>query len=332
MSWEEAMQITVLTVPDCPNGPVVRERIAAALDGRAAEVELLEITEQADAEQTGMTGSPTVLIDGTDPFAQAGAAPSVSCRIYRDADGGADGAPSVDELRRALAAAGLADKACDDCCAAVDAMDLVGRGGRGRLAPAEGGLRAVHRAVLRHFAVTGRAPEPAVLEPIAAEAGRPAAEVLAELDREDFLTLDQDGQIRAAYPFSAVPTAHRVTIAGGALVWSMCAIDALGIPAMLGQDAVITSSDPTNSESVMVTHAGGRTTWEPSTAVVFVGRRGSTGPAAEVCCDRLNFFTSRTSAEAWARRQHPDVTGQIVDQAQAEEIGRQIFGPLLADE
>ncbi|MFD4582322.1 ArsR family transcriptional regulator [Streptomyces sp. NPDC058423] len=48
------------------------------------------------------------------------------------------------------------------------------------------------------------------------------------------------------------------------------------------------------------THAGGRTTWEPSTAVV-VGRRDSSGPAADVCCDTLNFSTvprSRTTVRA----------------------------------
>lgn len=321
------MRITVLTVPDCPNGPVVRERITAALAGRAAEVELVEVSEQAEAERTGMTGSPTVLIDGVDPFARAGSAPSVSCRIHRDDDGKADGAPSVDELRRALVAAGLPDRPCDEC-RAVDARDLVGRGGLGRIAPVAGGLRTVHQAVLRHFAATGRAPEPAELESVAATAGRTAAEVLAGLDQEDFLTLDQDGRIRAAYPFSAVPTAHRVTIAEGVHVWSMCAIDALGIPAMLGRDTVITSSDPITGESVTVTSDSGRTAWEPTTAVVFVGRRGGSGPAAEVCCDTLNFFTSRASAERWTA-QHPEVAGQIVSQAHAEEIGRQTFGALL---
>ncbi|MCX5613578.1 MULTISPECIES: hypothetical protein [unclassified Streptomyces] len=97
------MRITVLTVPDCPNAPVARERIAAALDGRAAKVELVEVRTEAEAARWGMTGSPTVLLDGADPFALAGAAPSVSCRLYRDADGRTDGAPSVEALRRAVA-------------------------------------------------------------------------------------------------------------------------------------------------------------------------------------------------------------------------------------
>jgi hypothetical protein len=49
-----------------------------------------------------MRGSPTLLLDGIDPFAVAGQRPSLSCRLYRDPDGRADGAPSVDALRNAI--------------------------------------------------------------------------------------------------------------------------------------------------------------------------------------------------------------------------------------
>ena len=80
--WKDArMRITVLTVPDCPNAPVVRQRIAEALDGRAAEVRLVEVAAPEDAVRWGMTGSPTVLVDGADLFAEPGASPSVSCRL-----------------------------------------------------------------------------------------------------------------------------------------------------------------------------------------------------------------------------------------------------------
>ncbi|MFH8590145.1 hypothetical protein ACH4GP_38220 [Streptomyces celluloflavus] len=210
MSQEESrMRITVLTVPECPNAPLAVERVTAALAGRAAAVELVEVLDQAQATELGMTGSPTVLLDGVDPFAPAGAVPSISCRLYREADGAVSGAPSVAALRAALDGAGLPETAVPgDCCEAAaldanaleaDALDTVGRGGQGRRAPAERGLRAVQQAVLRHFAATGAAPEPDVLEPVAATAGRSAVEVLDELAREDFLTLDADGRIAAAY-------------------------------------------------------------------------------------------------------------------------------------
>ncbi|MFE5739011.1 organomercurial lyase [Streptomyces celluloflavus] len=330
MSQEESrMRITVLTVPECPNAPLAVERVTAALAGRSAAVELVEVLDQAQATELGMTGSPTVLLDGVDPFAPAGAVPSISCRLYREADGAVSGAPSVAALRAALDGAGLPGTAVPGDCCEADALDAVGRGGRGRRAPAERGLRAVQQAVLRHFAVTGTAPEPGVLEPVAATAGRSAVEVLDELARADFLTLDADGRIAAAYPFSAAPTRHRVRIAGGAEVWSMCAIDALGIPAMLGRDTVISSTDPVTGDPVTVTTDGGTPVWAPADAVVFVGQRPGGGPAAAVCCDALNFFTGETTARAWAD-EHPEVPGHVVGQARAEEIATQTFGPLLA--
>ncbi|GHI02128.1 hypothetical protein AQI88_18260 [Streptomyces cellostaticus] len=100
------MRITVLAVPDCPNAPMAEERIARALDGQSADVERVEVSDQERAARLGMTGSPTVLIDGTDPFAVPGAPASVSCRLYCGPDGRADGAPSVADLRRALDAVG----------------------------------------------------------------------------------------------------------------------------------------------------------------------------------------------------------------------------------
>ncbi|MFC5170624.1 organomercurial lyase (plasmid) [Streptomyces sp. Q6] len=323
------MRITVLTVPDCPNVPLAQERIAAALDGRAAEVELVEVCDEAEAARWGMTGSPTVLLDGVDPFAPTGAAPSVSCRLYRDADGTVSGAPSVAALRQALSGADMAQSVVVGDCCESEGFAVVGRGGRGRRAPAERGLRAVHQAVLRHFAATGIAPEPGELATAAASTGRTAGQVLEDLAREDFLTLDEQGRIRAAYPFSAVPTRHRVRIEGGAEVWSMCAIDALGIPPMLGRDAVITSLDPVTEEAVTVTADGGLMTWEPADAVVFVGQRPGGGPAATTCCDALNFFTSDNAARTWAK-EHPSVPGRIVGQQDAEKLAAQTFGPLLA--
>jgi hypothetical protein len=52
---------------------------------------------------------------------------------------------------------------------------------------------------------------------------------------------------------SASPTAHTVQIANRAKVYAKCAIDALGIPAMLDTDVVIESLDPSTSEPITVT-------------------------------------------------------------------------------
>jgi predicted DsbA family dithiol-disulfide isomerase len=100
------MRIEVLTVPECPNGPLVEQRLAEALAGRpdvTVERRVAGTVEQA--EEYGMNGSPTLLIDGRDPFAEPGASTSLSCRLYRDGLGRAQGAPSISQLQAALAAA-----------------------------------------------------------------------------------------------------------------------------------------------------------------------------------------------------------------------------------
>jgi hypothetical protein len=105
------MQVTVLAVPDCPHLPVLDERLTEALDGLSAvTVSSRLIATEDEAARCGMHGSPTIVIDGLDPFARPGQPASVSCRLYRDSDGRTGGAPSVSQLRSALATAASGDR------------------------------------------------------------------------------------------------------------------------------------------------------------------------------------------------------------------------------
>ena len=101
------MELTLLTVPDCRHAAAFEERLAAALAGHpGAVIRRREVADDQEAAKAGMHGSPTLLIDGVDPFAGQDQAPSLSCRLYRDEAGRTAGAPSVQALRQALAAAG----------------------------------------------------------------------------------------------------------------------------------------------------------------------------------------------------------------------------------
>jgi len=55
-----------------------------------------------EAERVGFHGSPSILVDGVDVFADPEAGVGLSCRVYRTPDGLA-GAPTVEQLRAALA-------------------------------------------------------------------------------------------------------------------------------------------------------------------------------------------------------------------------------------
>jgi hypothetical protein len=97
------MNIAVLHVPNCPGAALLRHRLGQVLVGAlGAPVAWQVITSEDQARQHGMTGSPTLLVDGVDPFGHPGRQPSVSCRLYRGDDGRPGPAPSSPQLRAVL--------------------------------------------------------------------------------------------------------------------------------------------------------------------------------------------------------------------------------------
>lgn len=195
-----------------------------------------------------------------------------------------------------------------------------------------GPARQVHRAVLTEFAATGRAPAREKLDRIAACHGADPGAVAAELAERDVLAFTPGGQIRAAYPFSPVPTAVQVTWPGGPDIYAMCAIDALGVSAMLGRPVTITASEPGTGQVITVETDGARARWNPATAVVFAGSTGDECcVSADRTCGYINFFTSPQAARQWAKR-HPAIAGTVLDQAAALADGIAEFGALLQDQ
>jgi len=98
------MKLEILHVPDCPNVALLTALLKEALAGRRdIVIDQREIRDEAEAATRQMAGSPTLLIDGADPFAVAGQSPSLSCRLYADEAGAVAGAPSLAQLRTVLA-------------------------------------------------------------------------------------------------------------------------------------------------------------------------------------------------------------------------------------
>ena len=88
----------------CPNWKTAAQH----LEQLAAEHPDLRLTTHRvdtvdEAERVGFHGSPSILIDGVDAFADAHPVVGLACRIYHTPDG-PSGSPTLDQLRAALGA------------------------------------------------------------------------------------------------------------------------------------------------------------------------------------------------------------------------------------
>ena len=76
------MELTVLAVLGCPNVPVLQKRLAEVLaEWPGVMLQWRVIADVAEAARWRMHGSPTLLVNGHDPFAQAGSCPALACRM-----------------------------------------------------------------------------------------------------------------------------------------------------------------------------------------------------------------------------------------------------------
>jgi hypothetical protein len=103
------VDVELLVVPDCPNASAAQALLRSALDAAglaATPIRISVIHSEREAENRGFVGSPTILINGIDPFAEPGRPVAVACRVY-PGPAGVSGLPPADEVRRALTADGM---------------------------------------------------------------------------------------------------------------------------------------------------------------------------------------------------------------------------------
>jgi len=91
-----------MTCPTCVSSTSSPAPTGGSLtpDPHAVAYEQVTTAEQADA--AGFVGSPTILVNGTDPFANPGTPTGLACRVYLT-DSGVQPAPAVEQMQAALA-------------------------------------------------------------------------------------------------------------------------------------------------------------------------------------------------------------------------------------
>ena len=97
------MEIELLVVQDCPHEAAAAELITTAVahTGVKATITYTIIASEDQARQRGFIGSPTILLNDSDPFARLEAPVALACRLYSTPDG-LRGVPTLRDLRQAL--------------------------------------------------------------------------------------------------------------------------------------------------------------------------------------------------------------------------------------
>ena len=101
------MKVVLQYSADCPNWQRAHDLVRQVLHQLAQPDDVLvlqAVSTPQEAESVGFRGSPTVLVDGVDPFADPSAPVGLTCRVFSTPDGLA-GSPTLEQLREVLRAA-----------------------------------------------------------------------------------------------------------------------------------------------------------------------------------------------------------------------------------
>lgn len=204
-------------------------------------------------------------------------------------------------------------------------------------------LRSIHRNILRSLAA-GKPPRQAE---IAAMLGsNPAAlHALATLASNDLVILnapvvqdektqqpvvEKTAEIVGAYPLTTENTPHKV-VSNHSTVNAMCAVDALAISPMFGQETRIESRCHVTGTPIRIQQKGQEIVEAFPSRDVRVGIRwqATQGCAAHTICTEMVFLKDLKTAAAW-QESDPDSI-DLLTLYEAVELGAAFFLPLIEE-
>ncbi len=140
------------------------------------------------------------------------------------------------------------------------------------------------------------------------------------------IELSDDGCLVAVHGLARRPTRHRIEYAGG-IVNTWCALDAIGIPAALGIDALARTQCPTCGAGLTVTLTRGRAQGPPGAVLWYpeVHR----GHLVDDFCSKANLFCALDHLEPWVGGRA--VTGTVLTIDEVAELGRDAWAEVAGD-
>ena len=96
------MNIVLWYFDGCPNWKLADQRLTEIAAERPYVTVARHVVDTVEeAERVGFHGSPSILVDGVDVFADGDAGIGLACRVYITPDGPA-GAPTLEQLRAVI--------------------------------------------------------------------------------------------------------------------------------------------------------------------------------------------------------------------------------------
>lgn len=209
-------------------------------------------------------------------------------------------------------------------------IEMASRGPAARRRELAAPLASLYDRTLLHFAERGSPPSPETLQAWADELRLDSRAALADLLESDLVEADADTlRVVGAYPFTSQERGHRVDIDGGPTVQAYCAIDALGVSAILNRPVTIHSHDPHSGAEITVRVEGADADARPMGTVVSVAadRVDTNEQASDSACPTVNFYESH--ADALAYEQTYGLKLDLLSVAHAHQVGVTVFGDLL---
>ena len=186
--------------------------------------------------------------------------------------------------------------------------------------------RRLHRSLIEAVLATGAVPSTGDLAARLETSEGVVISRLAALAVADYLALDGSGRVVCLYPFSVVPTPHVVAIDGKPR-YAMCAIDALGIPAMLDRELDVAGRCAVCNAPITLRVRPGTIVAATPPGAMVVARRDEAEPAFAACCPFTVFTCGQKHAERFA---HRITSARRLALAEALAHAETIFANLLA--
>jgi len=180
--------------------------------------------------------------------------------------------------------------------------------------------QVLHDGLFVPWTETGRAPTPDEFARRLKLARPEADRLLDELQAcgesvgGGILRVPGSELVAVAWPLSNVPTGITVTVAGGKPAFARCAIDALGVSAMLEKRTLVEGTARDNDHALRVVVDGARIIEANPAEMVVVRGNG---------CDNMSFFSSRAAGDAWRKANDPGSTLLTLPEAVAR--GARVF-------